>query len=253
MTVLRVTTWNVLHHVHALNWKEKAVERFSDERARVAGISALVARWLADEGSVVCLQEVSGDQLASLREAARGMHVSEHRYPRLPRLRVSAEAQLDDPTEHLVTITSLPAKTLYAKTFESDPGKGFLAVAIEPARSARSGAVLVINTHVSAKERREAELALLGATAREATGGAILTGDFNAPVDVVRRGLGLGDGLVASDLTGERPTRVATETHAGKTIDHVLTLGGAISAAAVLDGEGLSDHDPVAASVTFGA
>ena len=33
MSALRVTTWNVLHRVHGLNWKEPAVARFSDERA----------------------------------------------------------------------------------------------------------------------------------------------------------------------------------------------------------------------------
>jgi endonuclease/exonuclease/phosphatase (EEP) superfamily protein YafD len=78
--------------------------------------------------------------------------------------------------------------------------------------------------------------------------GAIVVGDFNARADVVRAGLG-GD-VAITELSGRRPTRVPTADHpAGQTIDHVVVLGGAIVAGVVLDGRGLSDHEPVSADV----
>ncbi len=234
MAALRVTTWNVLHRVHAVNWKEAPVETYPDERVRTAAITAVVARWLEAEGSVVCLQEVSGDQLASLRELGHSVHV--HTYPRVPAIRGEGLADLDDRTEQLVTITNGPSTKLTAHTFDSDPGKGLLAVT--------AFGVTVVNTHVSAGERRNAQLAALETLARGA-GHVVVLGDFNAPVDVVRAGLG------SPVITSEGPTRIATHEHPAKTIDHVAVLGGTLVSSAVLDGAGLSDHHPVTADVRF--
>jgi endonuclease/exonuclease/phosphatase family metal-dependent hydrolase len=244
MRSLHVTTWNVLHRVHAVNWNEAPVEAFPDERVRIAGISAIVARWLASDVSVICLQEVSGDQLASLRRAlGEAAQLFAHEYPRLPRLRGDGPPQLEDATEHLVTIVNAPSsRQLDARTFESDPGKGLLAVEV-------AGQHAVINTHVSFGDRREAQLRSLSALAHEATGGAIVLGDFNAPVDVVRSGL--GEPLAITDLEGQRPTRVATHEHPPRTIDHVAVVRGTLEAGTVLDAGGLSDHDPVTATVLF--
>jgi endonuclease/exonuclease/phosphatase family metal-dependent hydrolase len=245
MRRLRVTTWNVLHRVHGVNWNEAPVQAFPDERERIAAISRLVARWLSAGVDVVCLQEVSGDQLASLRSAAGAdVRLFEHTYPRVPRLHRGGAPPLVDMSEHLAVLTSAPgASRVGAWTFESDPGKGALAVEV--------GGVLVIDTHVSSGERRGAQLGLLAARAREGGGpGAAVLGDFNAPADVVRGGL--GEGISVCDLAGQRPTRIETWEHPAKTIDHVAVRGGAIESASVLEGGGLSDHNPVTAVVAIG-
>jgi endonuclease/exonuclease/phosphatase family metal-dependent hydrolase len=244
MRALRVMTWNVLHRVHAVNWGEAPVEAYPDERARIAGITAAIAEWLAAEAGVVCLQEASGDQLASLRAALGDFAIHDHVYPRLPRIRGEGRLELDDASEHLVTIVGAPgSRRLEGRTFDSDPGKGLLVVDV-------GDEISIVNTHVSFGERRDAQLALLSQTARRANGGAIVIGDFNAPADVVRSAL--GEPLAFSDLAGQRWTRIATEKHPGQTIDHVAVVRGTIASASVLDGELLSDHNPVTASVRFG-
>jgi endonuclease/exonuclease/phosphatase family metal-dependent hydrolase len=232
---LRVTTWNVLHRVHAVNWKEAPVAAFPDERVRIERISVVVAGWLASDVDAVCLQEVSGDQLASLRRAASAaVIVFEHTYPRLPRLRGSGAPQLDDASEHLVTIVrDRSAKQLDARTFASDPGKGLLALDLDSAAT-------LVNTHVTFGDRRTDQLVLLASIA---TAPAIVVGDFNASADVVGAALGGTTSIL------DRPTRIATDEHDARVIDHVVVLGGTLASAAVLDGQGLSDHNPVTARV----
>lgn len=270
MRSLRVTTWNVLHRVHAVNWSEEPVATFPDERARIARISATVARWLGPEPgadrasstSVVCLQEVSGDQLASLRRAVANLghdvHVASHCYPRLPRLRgklgepprpAEAAPELDDATEHLVVLARAPAAKVHvARTFDTDPGKGLLAVEISG--GAGESPVAVIDTHVTFGDRREAQLALLAEIAGRAVGAVIVLGDFNAPADVVRAGL--GEPFAISSLEGQRPTRIATPYHPPRVIDHVAVARARLASAMVLDGGGLSDHNPVTADIVVG-
>lgn len=232
----RVTTWNVLHRIHGLNWSEAPIAQFPDERARIAAISQTVAQWLAEGVDVVCLQEVSGDQLSSLR--ALGAHVFAHQYPRVPRLRAEGADGLVDRSEHLVTLVRAAGATQFdARTFESDPGKGFLAVEL-------ATGVAVINTHVSFGESGKRQLELLERVAKSREPVAVV-GDFNAPVNEVSMGLGASFALssVAS------PTRIATPQHPqGKIIDHVAVRGARIEAAHVLDAAGLSDHHPVRAT-----
>lgn len=248
---MRVFSWNVLHRVHAVNWNETPVSAFPDERVRIAGITELIAGWLdaqvdgdgdADERVVVCLQEVSGDQLASLRRALPRFDIHTHCYPRVPRVRGSEEAILDDPTEHLVTITRAPSKKIEAITYESDAGKGLLVVSV-------TDDVCVIDTHVSFGERAAAQLDVLAAAAGRHGTRAVIVGDFNAPVETIRAGL--GPAIRLSDLSGQRPTRIATSQHGGKTIDHVAVVGGAPEDATVLDGRLVSDHNPVTARIHF--
>ncbi|HEY3445388.1 MAG TPA: endonuclease/exonuclease/phosphatase family protein [Myxococcales bacterium] len=244
MPELRLTTWNVLHRVHAVNWGEDAVEAFPDEAVRIARIGEAVRRWLASGTSVVCLQEVSGDQLACLRACVGpGVAVLEHCYPRVPERRRPGPALLADSTEHLVALSAVPdARAIESQTFPSDPGKGFLAVAVGGAR--------VIGTHVSFGSHRQQQLAALAAAARAGSGQAVLLGDFNAEADVVRAGL--GEGFALADLADQPCTRVATRSSEAHTIDHVAVHRGQIVSARVLDGEGLSDHNPVHAVVAFG-
>jgi endonuclease/exonuclease/phosphatase family metal-dependent hydrolase len=249
MRSLRVTTWNVLHRVHAVNWKEPPIAAFPDERVRIDGVATLVASWLAGAVDVVCLQEASGDQLARLRSVVRApVRFFEHTYPRVPRVRASGQrADLDDPTEHLVVLANAPdAKAAYARTFETDDGKGLLAVDL-------GDDLTVIDTHVSFGPRRDAQLAVLSELARRSPRGAVILGDFNAPADVVAAGFG-ESAVSISDLAGSsRPTRIATGEQGGRTIDHVVVVGGSLASATVLDGNGLSDHNPVNATVEFRA
>lgn len=248
MRTMRVTTWNVLHRVHALNWREPTIEAFPDERARAFAVAERVGRWLEDEEAVVALQEVSGDLLARLRSTVRGLafevRVHDHSYPRVPRARREGHVGLEDVHEHLVVLTRARSDPRSAHTFESDPGKGLLCAMLE-------GDVAVIDTHLSAGDRRAAQLATLRAAAMEAAGGAIVLGDFNALADVVWAGL--GEGFVVSRPSGKRTSRPGAPPHPGATIDHVVVRGGAIVSAEVLDGGKLSDHDPVTAVVRFGA
>jgi endonuclease/exonuclease/phosphatase family metal-dependent hydrolase len=225
--VIEVVTWNVLHRVHAVNWKEAPLALFPDERARIEGIRRKVASFAP---AVVCLQEVSGDQRAAI-----GAGIA-HTYPRVPRLRQPGPAELVDPTEHLLTIAD--GTKIDARTFDSDPGKGFLAVDV--------GAAVIVNTHVSF--RGAAQMALLAQVAGGYGKTVIVLGDFNAELDVVRAAL---RGFVLSEVKGH--TRVATEGKPAHTIDHVAVLNGTIASAEVLDGEGLSDHLPVRARVVASA
>lgn len=244
MTELRLTIWNVLHRVHAENWGEDAVQAFPDEAVRIARVTETVCGFLASGVCVVCLQEVSGDQLASLAAAVGPqVVVLDHLYPRVPRLRRPGPQPLADPAEHLVVLSAVAGTCRgESMTFESDPGKGYLAVTADGAR--------ITCTHVSYGARRYQQLAALAAVARSAAAPAVVAGDFNAEVDAVRSGL--GPDFLLSDLTGQPCTRVATSSSQAHTIDHVAALRGSLAAARVLDEVGLSDHNPVEVVFAFG-
>jgi endonuclease/exonuclease/phosphatase family metal-dependent hydrolase len=245
MIELRVASWNVLHRVHGLNWSEPAVAAFPEEQPRTEGIAARVERLLDEGAQAVGLQEVSGDMLAELRRRLEGKHfVFAHRSPRLPKMRQGGASGLDDGAEFLVVIVADPRATLHrAGAFESDPGKGFLAVDL-------GEGVRLVCTHVSFGERSRAQLGLLAEVGRLASQGAVLVGDFNARAREVAAGL--GSGWILSDLSGQGPTRVATPEGSGKVIDHVAVHRGKIREARVLDGAGFSDHHPIVGRVEIG-
>lgn len=237
-----VVTWNVLHRIHAENYQEEVAERFPDEAVRIEAVTRRVVAALAELDVVVCLQEVSGDQLTSLLAAARGYFVRSFAYPRVPlphRGRAPAPSPLRQPSEHLVTIARR-AEPRPAEDFASDRGKGFLAVEVD--------GMLVVNTHVSFGDRRVDQLARL---AKVTDGPCVVCGDFNAGADTVIAGLGQGFSVVdlGPDALPTRPRRVAVE---GKpaAIDHIVTRGLVGRAGAVLDVAGESDHNMVRATVT---
>jgi endonuclease/exonuclease/phosphatase family metal-dependent hydrolase len=232
--VITVATWNVLHRVHAENWGEDVARHWPDESERIAAISARLA---TRAEQVIALQEVSGDQLASLRRAVPGRTVHAFRYPRVPHPRHGA-CPLHDPSEYLVLLTDGPSRQVAAESFQDDPGKGALAIEI--------AATLVVATHVSGDRRRTRQLARLAELATTSPGpAAVLLGDFNTDRATVTSGLGTG--FTVADLPPDSlPTRPGARPH----IDHVVVRGAVVGNTAVEDVAGLSDHNLVRADVT---
>jgi endonuclease/exonuclease/phosphatase family metal-dependent hydrolase len=241
-----ITTWNVLHRIHAQNWDEPAIRRHPDERARIAAVAHVVAARCAP-GAVICLQEVSGDQLAAIRAEVPGdAAIVHHAYPRVPSLRATPDAPaLADPREHLVMIVcDEPARVAVARTFDGDPGKGMLAVELPD-----GGAIIC--THVSFGERRREQLLEIEATALALPGTVVVAGDFNATLETVRGEL--AQGAAYADVGGQplRTRRGQGSAGTDVDIDHVLVFRGEVVAAAVLEDGELSDHRPVTATVRF--
>lgn len=251
--IYQLTTWNVLHRIHAVNWNEAPLAKFPDERVRIASITNFIATHLAPISTAIGLQEVSGDQLASLREAFTSQAtILAHEYPRLPRLRQpSPTTPLSDAKEYLVTIVPHPhaAKLIESETYDSDPGKGFLSTLIDDA-------LLVINTHVSAGGRRDKQLARLVRAASNRSATALL-GDFNTERDLLCATLlslaeahAIEGGFALTDLRAQPVTRIGSPPSSGHTIDHVVSRHPlVIEPGNVIDAGGLSDHQPVTARV----
>lgn len=229
-----VVSWNVLHRIHAVNWSEPAIRQWSDERSRIGSIADFISATRAD---VVCLQEVSGDQLAMLRDVEEGALFAT-KYPRVPAFRRPTTEAMRDAAEYLVTIVRDPgARLVHAEAFPTDGGKGFQRVEL-------ANTVTVLNAHVSYGEKRNAQLARLASEAREAPGMAVVCGDFNA--DRVTCADALGEGFVVGvprEGLHTRPRQVPSEK--AQDIDHVFVRGGDVLEASVLDGEARSDHNPV--------
>ncbi|MRH86368.1 endonuclease/exonuclease/phosphatase family protein [Nocardia sp. SYP-A9097] len=232
--MITVATWNVLHRVHADNWDRGFGARWPDEAVRIAGVTAVVG---GRSEQVIALQEVSGDQLASLRAALpeRNFHVL--RYPRVPRPR-RVESVLKDRAEYLVLIVDGAGRDFAGGDFTSDPGKGYLAVEVE--------GVLVVATHVTGDDRRGGQFARL----RElAYGPAVLLGDFNAGRDEV--GVALGADYLVAELPADSIATRPRSSGAAKSqfIDHVVVRGIPVRDTAVQDVAGVSDHNLVRATV----
>lgn len=270
MRGLGLVTWNVLHRVHAENWEEPAIDlHLDDEPGRIAGVTARVAALLAADHDVVCLQEVSGDQLASLRAVLpEGTQLVVLRYPRVPAPRAGAthQATLADPGEHLVTVVAA-GRTIHAgpaAAFDDDPGKGYLTVdvALAPAvhvaaapaarPAAAPAAIRIVNTHVTYGPRAAGQLARLAAVATAGPAAAVVAGDFNADRAAVAAGLGAGLAArrtlaVAVPAAPALRTRPRATSDKSQDIDHVVALGLRPLACAVLAAGGFSDHNLVEA------
>ncbi len=226
-----ITTWNVLHHVHATNWGEIPVAL--DEPARIEALARRVHKFVG-VSLAVCLQEVSGDQLRALQAP----HVFSFALPRVPYVR-SGPDTLSDATEHLVVLSSLlPGRVLEQRAFPTDPGKGFIAVRLD-------NGVVIISTHISHGERSAAQLdELAGWVRAQETGPMVIAGDFNAERHSVHAAL--GPGFSVSLLPeGSRPSRPRPEdTKKSQDIDHVFGYLATPVESGVEDGQGLSDHNP---------
>ena len=233
---MKIFTWNVLHRVHAERHSEPAIARWPDEQVRVAGIAALLARTMTVEGfDVALLQEVSGDVLAALRAALGAPAVLNHLYPRVPRAKSDS---LRDATEHLVVIAPRGAKLVRGHTFANDPGKGFLEVAL-------SDGTTVVSTHLSWGANGTTQLEQLAQVLREAKGALCVGGDFNAPRELIAKTLAVEVGLIPEGSARTRP-----QEGGGQDIDHLLCTGATLRGVRVLEHGELSDHRPVAATLT---
>ncbi|WP_236565799.1 MULTISPECIES: endonuclease/exonuclease/phosphatase family protein [Nocardia] len=232
-----MATWNVLHRVHAENWYEDVATRWPDEGARIAAVTARVAERTE---RIIALQEVSGDQLASLRLALPDRTFHAMRYQRLPTPR-RVPSSLLDGGEYLVVLTAEPSRELAAESFAQDHGKGALVV--------DAGGLTVIATHVTGDHRRTDQLARLAALATDVPEDAtVLLGDFNTDRASVAAGLG-DDFVVAECADGALPTRPRSSGAKSQHIDHVVVHGATVTPAQVDDVGGVSDHNIVHATV----
>ena len=232
---LRILTWNVLHRVHAENHGEPAVTRWPDETERQRGLIALLAQCL-EQDTAALLQEVSGDLLAAITARFPEHAVLNHQFPRVPRQK--GARTLAAPQEHLVVLAPQGSHVLRAHTFASDPGKGFLSVKLPSGLTA-------LCTHVSWGTKGAAQLELLAQVFRGADGPVVLGGDFNAGREV----------LAPFDAEVGIPPPKALKTRAGEgggaDIDHLLCRAAVLTDVLVLDHQELSDHRPVAATLTW--
>ncbi|WP_330184199.1 endonuclease/exonuclease/phosphatase family protein [Nocardia sp. NBC_01503] len=233
--MITVATWNVLHRVHADNWDSSFAGRWPEDKVRIEGVTSVVA---GRSEQVIALQEVSGDQLASLREALPGREFHVLRYPRVPRPRRVA-SMLQDRTEHLVLIVAGAGRNFAAGAFASDPGKGYLAVLVD--------GVLIVATHVTGDDRRGGQFARLAELT--AGGPVVLLGDFNAPAAEVVAALGTHYTVaeLPVDAIATRPR--GSDAEKSQFIDHVVTRGITARDTAVEDVAGVSDHNLVRATI----
>ncbi|WP_054811889.1 endonuclease/exonuclease/phosphatase family protein [Nocardia arizonensis] len=234
--MISVATWNVLHRVHAENWYEEVADRWPSEPDRIA---AVTARLTDHKERAIALQEVSGDQLAALREALPDRAVHAMRYPRVPRPKRIATA-LRDRDEYLVVIADPGSTLVTAAAFADDPGKGAMVV--------RTDDLIVIATHVTGDGRRTGQLAHLADLAVSADAPTVLLGDFNADRETVAAAL--GPDFTVAPLPADPPTRPRGSGTRSQFIDQVVTLGATATDVAVEDVEGLSDHNLVRADIT---
>jgi|GEM_PF-1090221 len=249
---MRIATWNVLHRIHAENWRETVPDVFPDEAVRIAAITARIVALLAEgdgDDVVVCLQEVSGDQLASLRKALPTMQLCAFIYPRVPWLKQGGPSPLLHPEEALVTIAAR-ARLVAGAVFPNDPGKGFVAVDVD--------GVLIINTHLSAGDRRTIQLQHIKARIDHSADqrSVVVCGDCNTSSAKVLAGLDGGFDLVdlGPDALPTRPRpdlpgqpQVASDKRGA--IDHIFVRGLLAEDGGVVDVAGTSDHNLVRAAL----
>ncbi len=244
MAELSVVSWNVLHRIHAVNWSEPVIDAWPIETMRCEAVAAWISRCAAD---VICLQEVSGDQLIALRSSERGRgDVLATAYPRVPTYRRGPEpSPLVDPTEFLVTIVRGGAgRVVAASAFPTDGGKGFQRVELA------LGAT-VIGAHVTYGDASAAQCARLAAEAGAADGLAVVCGDFNADRETCARQLG-PDLVAAIPHEASLPTRPRpASSEKSQTIDHLFVRGGVAREVEVLAVDGLSDHNAVRARIAW--
>jgi endonuclease/exonuclease/phosphatase (EEP) superfamily protein YafD len=238
---VKLFTWNVLHRVHAETYADPAIAAWPDERARLEGVVRFITRAVQHEQfKVVLLQEVSGDVLAALREALPQCDVFDHCYPRMPRQKTPST--LEDPREHLVVIAPRGSTLVRAHTFESDHGKGFVMVRLP-------GGFVVASLHLSWGTKALTQLAVLAQVLADAQTPLCVGGDFNAERAVVAEAAGPSV-QVSSVAQGTLRTRPEADGSGGVDIDHLLCRHARLDDARVLECDGLSDHRPVAATLS---
>jgi endonuclease/exonuclease/phosphatase family metal-dependent hydrolase len=241
---MHVATWNVLHRVHAENWDED-LDAYPREADRQRAVASLITQEIELGASAIGLQECSGDQLSVLRASLpEGVRVLDFALPRQPRIRAKGRlSQLSDESEHLVVLAlaNLDPRPLGAAAFDTDPGKGWIAVDL--------AGVAFVSVHVSWGEHAASQFERLRQVCSELGRPAVLVGDFN--LDRASASALLGDGFRLLSLPAGLRTRPRSGSTKSQVIDHIAVLGGEPTGGAVVDAAGASDHNLVRATVRF--
>jgi len=232
---MKVLTWNVLHRVHAERFSEPAIEAWPSEARRVQALAdRLFTAMTIESVDVALLQEVSGDVLSAVRARLPRHAVLNHAYPRVPR---PQSRSLEDCTEHLVVIGPPGARLARSHTFSSDPGKGYVLVALPDGAH-------VASTHVSWGPKGAAQLATLAALFDEVSP-LCVGGDFNCARELIDvRG-------VTFAVPAEGSPKTRADAKGGEDIDHLLCSGAAFHDVRVLEHDTLSDHRPLVATLRW--
>ncbi len=235
-------TWNVLHRVHAENYREPAVTLWPDEAERVEAVARFVLEAiLKHECQLVLMQEVSGDVLTAIRaQLPSAMTALSHQVPRMPKLKNRGLTSLTDPSEHVAVIGPATMTMLRGQTAPNDSGKGLVAVQADEG-------LVAISMHVSWGSKSAGQLQVLQALMNELPGEVVVGGDFNAERTEVLSGLGAQ--WVVAQLDAASPRTRQNPEGEGADIDHLIARSGTWADVHVLENRGLSDHSPLLATL----
>eukprot|EP00996_Jenningsia_fusiforme_P002330 NODE_3161_length_1034_cov_46.881218_g2905_i0.p1 GENE.NODE_3161_length_1034_cov_46.881218_g2905_i0~~NODE_3161_length_1034_cov_46.881218_g2905_i0.p1 ORF type:complete len:277 (+),score=44.85 NODE_3161_length_1034_cov_46.881218_g2905_i0:57-887(+) len=248
METCTIASWDVTHRLRALSNPSgnlNLLKRYESESLRVSGVSQFVSSLLEKDSRVICLQEVSGEQLDDLRKSL-GSRVSIFDF------NLSAsEASSRDRAEYLVTLTDLPsAQPAAAFSFPGHPRKGVLAVKVKSNLIVCN--VLCNSNEANKKQIRETLMRSLVVPflASSKQNQAVAAGYFGCSLETVFLAVGemtycTGEDLSSYYLEGKRSSHHSQENH-----DHIIGLGGAqISDSVMFPNENLSSHQPLQVTV----
>eukprot|EP01012_Entosiphon_sulcatum_P067131 TRINITY_DN96670_c0_g1_i1.p1 TRINITY_DN96670_c0_g1~~TRINITY_DN96670_c0_g1_i1.p1 ORF type:complete len:280 (+),score=43.91 TRINITY_DN96670_c0_g1_i1:35-874(+) len=253
MEAFRITTWNVLHRVHAEKDPElchMTLDRYPKEVKRIADIVTLVEDQFVQGSRVVCLQEVSGELLSALRERlGKRVTIFDHQHQRIPEQPedTTKQAILKDPTEYLVVLTDFPAaEAVTAHPFTNN--KGVLGVRVQ-------SNLCVYNVHASPKRAGEKQirhelmqLLVLPFLAKNKQNQVVVAGDLGMELERVFGAVGELAFCTGEDLS--EYLQEGKHTCQDKDVDHIVGIGGTeIFDAVLYPNSNLSIHQPLQATV----
>mmetsp|Transcript_20133 Transcript_20133/g.39913 ORF Transcript_20133/g.39913 Transcript_20133/m.39913 type:complete len:335 (+) Transcript_20133:59-1063(+) len=273
---LLIYSWNVLHRVHAQNYRIPEVQKWPDEPKRLEHVTGLILTYLrsCQQPCVICLQEVSGDVLKALKSAlatSKNILVFEHQHRRIPRFwRPNPQNEhVVEREEYIVSITKncLGAQKTAGFTYRTDAGKSLLGIKFQVPVPARDGSeieqkhscesVVLLNTHLRHggspldEDHRDDQLRQLVQVRETAQGSSrvhvLAAGDFNSNVS------GLPPEFMCSVRSRGDFSLSRLRTRGTEDIDQVFSFSSAaqIVNSRVIDVGLLSDHNLVSCSIEF--